>query len=32
VTQAIDPDTFVPATAPLSNEAVMGFNPVEAGV
>lgn len=32
VTQAIDPDIFVPATAPLSNEAVMGFNPVEAGV
>lgn len=32
VTQAIDPDTFVPSTAPLSNEAVMGFNPVEAGV
>lgn len=32
VTQAIDPDTFVPATAPLSNEAVMGFDPVTAGV
>lgn len=32
VTQAIDPDTFVPSTAPLSNEAVMGFNPVAAGV
>lgn len=32
VTQAIDPDTFVPATAPLSNEAVMGFNPVATGV
>ncbi|QEA16585.1 FAD-dependent monooxygenase [Novosphingobium ginsenosidimutans] len=32
VTQAINPDTFVPSTAPLSNEAVMGFNPVEAGV
>ena len=32
VTQAIDPDTFVPSTAPLANEAVMGFNPVEAGV
>ena len=32
VTQAIDPDTFVPSTAPLGNEAVMGFNPVEAGV
>jgi salicylate hydroxylase len=32
VTQAIDPDTFVPSTAPLSNEAVMGFNPVEADV
>jgi salicylate hydroxylase len=32
VTQAIDPDTFVPASAPMSNEAVMGFNPVAAGV
>lgn len=32
VTQAIDPDTFVPSTAPLSNEAVMGFDPVAAGV
>jgi salicylate hydroxylase len=32
VTQAIDPDTFVPSTAPLSNEAVMGFDPVVAGV
>jgi salicylate hydroxylase len=32
VTQAIDPDTFKPNSAPLSNEAVMGFDPVAAGV
>jgi salicylate hydroxylase len=32
VTQSINPDTFRPASAPLSNNAVMGFNPVTAGV
>jgi salicylate hydroxylase len=32
VTQAIDPDTFEPASAPLGNAEVMGFDPVKAGV
>lgn len=32
VTQAIDPDSFEPASAPLGNMAVMGFDPVAAGI
>lgn len=32
VTQAIDPDSFAPASAPFGNAEVMGFDPVKAGV
>jgi salicylate hydroxylase len=32
VTQALDPDALVPSSAPMSSEALMGFNPVAAGV
>lgn len=32
VTQAIDPDSFEPASAPLGNAEVMGFDPVAAGI
>ena len=32
VTQALDPDSFEPATAPLGDSEVMGFDPVAAGI
>lgn len=32
VTQALDPDALVPADAPMGNAALMGFDPVKAGV
>lgn len=32
VTQAMDPDALVPASAPMGNQELMGFNPVAAGV
>ena len=32
VTHAIDPDNFDPASAPLSNAEMMGFDPVAAGL
>jgi salicylate hydroxylase len=32
MTQAMDPDTLVPAAVPMANQDLMGFNPVSAGV
>ncbi len=32
MTQAMDPDALVPAAVPMANQALMGFDPVAAGV